>query len=71
VAEHDDLPEEDSIGGRPVMDDDGSLLVAATSGNLEQTVLRLDRDGTVTRATRVFPLAPSSDMEYVAFATRP
>jgi len=71
VAEHDDLPAQDSIGGGPVMDTDGSLLVAATSGNLQQTVLRLDRDGTLTRATPLFRLASSSDMEYIAFATRP
>ncbi|HEX7717578.1 MAG TPA: hypothetical protein VF416_09840, partial [Marmoricola sp.] len=71
VAEHDTLPRHDAIGGSPVMDEDGSLLVPATSGNLQQTVLRLDRDGTVTRATRLFGLAPSSDMEFIDFASRP
>jgi hypothetical protein len=72
VAQHDSLLGRDvGLGSHPVMDVDGSLLVAATSGNLEQTVLRLDRNGRLTRATRVFPLAPSTDTEYIAFATRP
>ncbi len=71
VAEHDSLPRGDAIGGTPVMDEDGSLLVAATSGNLQQTVLRLDRDGTLTRATRLFGPAASSDTEFIDFAARP
>jgi hypothetical protein len=72
VAQHDSLLGRDvALGSHPVMDVDGSLLVAATSGDLEQTVLRLDRDGTLTRATEVFPLVPESDQEYVVFAARP
>lgn len=61
-----------SVDMHPVMDVDGSLLVPATDGNtLEETVLRLDQDGTLTRATRVYPLDGSNDMAYVLFATRP
>lgn len=59
------------IGPQQLMDVDGSLLVAATDGNLRETVLRLDRDGTLSRATRVFPLDGSSDATYVVFAARP
>jgi hypothetical protein len=72
VAQH-ALPEAPvSAGPPPVMDVDGSLLVAVTDGDtLEETVVRLDRDGTLTRATPVFPVSPSSDATYVVFATRP
>lgn len=72
VAQH-DLPGAGvGIGPAPVMDVDGSLLIAATDGNtLGETVLRLDADGTMTRATKVFPLDGSSDSTYVIFATRP
>lgn len=60
------------LGDHAVMDVDGSLLVAATDANtLEQTILRLDRDGTVTRATQVFPPDGSNDTTYVVFAARP
>ena len=48
-----------------------AVLVAVSSGNLDQTILRLDRDGTVTRACEVFPLVPGTDMESILFATRP
>lgn len=71
VAENPGLPNGDSIGGIPVFDEDGSLLVAASSGSLQQTVLRLDPDGTLTRATPLFAIATSSDMDYVDFVTRP
>lgn len=61
-----------SIGPSPVMDVDGTLLVAVTDGNtLEETVLRLDRHSALTRATEVFPLDGGSDSTYVLFATRP
>jgi hypothetical protein len=61
-----------SMGPSPVMDVDGTLLLAVTDGNtLEETVLRLDRNGALTRATRVFPLDPGSDSTYVLFSTRP
>ena len=59
------------IGPQAVMDVDGSLLVAATDDTLAETVLRLDVDGTLTRATTVFPLDGASDSTYVMFATRP
>jgi hypothetical protein len=72
IAQHDVLRDGISLGGHPVMDDDGSVLIAATDGNtLEQTVLRLDRDGVLTRATDVFSMDPASDASYVVFATRP
>ena len=60
------------IGPRAVMDLDGSLLVAATDGTtMGETVLRLDRDGILTRATDIFPLDGGSDSTCVTFATRP
>jgi hypothetical protein len=72
VAQHPLLANGISVDGHPLMDDDGSLLVPATDGNtLEQTVLRLDREGTLTRATEVFAQDPASDSSFVVFATRP
>jgi hypothetical protein len=56
----------------PVMDVDDSLLVAASDGRtMAQTVLRLDRDGTLSRATDVLSPDPSSDADHVVFAARP
>jgi hypothetical protein len=72
LARHDVLRDGITLGGRPFMDTDGTLLAAATdSDTLDQTVLRLDQDGTLTRATAVFPLDPASDSTAVVFATRP
>jgi len=71
VAQHSVPGDGISAGPYPVMDVDGSLLLAATDGRLRQTVLRLDPDGTLSRATKVFPLDGPSDSSYVIFAARP
>ena len=56
----------------PVIDTDGSLLVSIGDGdNLDQSVLRLEPDGAVSRATKVFPLDPGSDSEQIRFAAGP
>jgi hypothetical protein len=56
----------------PVLDPAGNLLVSVTDGaSLEEAVLRLAPDGTVSRATQVFPLDPASDSTQIVFSTGP